>query len=246
MPPRTVLLSASQDSTTSTTLAPLASRTIRAQAADLLRSSIVQGSLRVGSRIVERRLAEQLGTSLTAVREALVQLESEGLIVKKPNSTTHVVSLTPEEIEQIFAVRVVLECHAFELAAEHIQRDQVQELKARQQAAMQAAKKRQPQEYIQSDLGWHELVWQIPGNPYLYSSIRRLLLPLFTYSALQISEHHDFDLLADCASHAPLNDAVTSGSRRAARKAFLEALDKWREQALVSEQPATATRTKSR
>ena len=108
----------------------------------------------------------------------MVQLESEGLIVKKPNSTTHVVSLTPHEIEQIFAVRAVLECHAFELAAEDIGPDQMQELRRRHHAAMQAAKKRQPQEYIQNDLSWHEMIWQVPRNPFLFAAIRRLLLPL--------------------------------------------------------------------
>jgi len=70
-----------------------------------------------GERLVERELAERLGTSLTATREALIQLETEGLITKKPNATTHVTQLKLEEVDQIFAVRLVLDRYAFEEAA---------------------------------------------------------------------------------------------------------------------------------
>ena len=224
---------------TSDTLAPLANKTIRAQAADTLRSSILEGSLRVGSRIVERRLAEQLGTSLTAIREALVQLESEGLIVKKPNSTTHVISLEASDIKQIFEVRAVLECHAFELAAKTVQSAHLQELERLHSATVDAARRRHHREYIHKDLLWHETVWRIPGNLYLYSSIRRLVLPLFTYSALQMSDRQDFDLLKDSLSHAPLIEALRSGKAREARRVFLTALNEWRERALEGEPAGT-------
>ena len=224
---------------TSATLPPLASRTIRMQTADFLRTSILQGKLRVGSRLVERRIAEELGTSLTAVREALVQLESEGLIVKKPNSTTHVVSLDATEIAQIFDVRAVLEVHAVEQAAALITPEQAGELHRLHDAAMQAARERRPQEYIDRDLHWHELVWRIPGNPYLYASIRRLVLPLFVYSALGIAEH-DFNLVEDGESHVPILDALVYGGPEVARKVFLAALKQWRAEALAldHEKPA--------
>jgi DNA-binding GntR family transcriptional regulator len=49
----------------------------------------------------------------------MIQLESEGLITKRRNSTTHVTQLSPEDISQIFAVRRVLEEFAFVEAARH-------------------------------------------------------------------------------------------------------------------------------
>jgi DNA-binding GntR family transcriptional regulator len=216
-------------------LAPLENKTIRTQAADLVRNSILEGSLPVGSRIVERQLAEQLGTSLTAVREALIQLESEGLIVKKPNSTTHVVSLEPSDIEQIFAVREVIETHAFEMAAKAAQPSDIEKLEKLHASAVEAARRRQHREYIQRDLLWHDLIWRIPANPYLYSSIRRLVLPLFMYSALQMSERQDFDLVKDSLTHAPLIEALRGGKTREAKRTFLAALELWRSQALQGE-----------
>ena len=216
-------------------LAPLSNKTIRTQAADLLRGSILDGGLPIGSRIVERQLAEQLGTSLTAVREALIQLESEGLIVKKPNSTTHVVSLEPADIEQVFSVREVLETYAFELAAKLVQPADIEKLEQLHASAVEAARRRQHREYIQRDLLWHDLIWSIPGNPYLYTSLRRLVLPLFMYSALQMSERQDFDLLKDSMTHAPLIEALRGGKPREAKRVFLFALEQWRLQALQGE-----------
>src|SRR5262245_2361694 len=85
------------------------STTLRHQIAARLRESILEGSVLPGERVVERALAVQIGTSVTAVREALIQLESEGLISKRSNTTTHITSLSREEIAQTFAVRHSLE-----------------------------------------------------------------------------------------------------------------------------------------
>jgi DNA-binding GntR family transcriptional regulator len=222
--------------------APLANKTIRTQAADLLRNSILEGSLPIGSRVVERNLAQQLGTSLTAVREALIQLESEGFIVKKPNSTTHVVSLEPADIEQIFSVREVLELHAFELAAKVVKPSDIDQLEKLRSSAVDAARRREHRAYIQLDLEWHDFIWLIPGNPYLHASIRRLVLPLFMYSALQMSERQDFDLVKDNLTHAPLIEALRGGKAREARRAFLAALEQWRLQTLSGELKPSAQR----
>ena len=89
----------------------LTSATLRFQTSEKIRTGILRGSLKPGERLVERDLAEQLGTSLTVVREALVQLETEGFITKRPNSATHITQLSRSEIEQILVVRRVLEDH---------------------------------------------------------------------------------------------------------------------------------------
>ena len=96
---------------------PLVQATLRHQIVQQIRQAILNGSLVPGERVVERALAERLGTSLTATREALIQLETEGLITKKPNATTHVTELSTQEIEQIYAVRRILERYAFDKAA---------------------------------------------------------------------------------------------------------------------------------
>ena len=77
----------------------------------------MDGTLKTGERIVERKLAAQFGASLAVVREAIIQLEAEGFITKWPNTSTHVTRLSLAETEKIFAVRKVLEGFAVEEAA---------------------------------------------------------------------------------------------------------------------------------
>ena len=87
--------------------------------ADRIRESILDGSLEPGERLVERKLADTLGVSQSAIREALIQLELEGHVTKKPNSATYVTHLSQRELENTIAVRRALEGFAVEEAARH-------------------------------------------------------------------------------------------------------------------------------
>ena len=91
-------------------------QTLRGQIADRIREAILNGSLGSGERVVERRLAEQFGASLTAVREALITLESEGFVLKKPNLSTYVTEYSQGDVKKAFEFRRVLESYAIEEA----------------------------------------------------------------------------------------------------------------------------------
>ena len=82
-----------------------------------LRSRITSGRLALGARISDKPLAVELGVSRTPVREALVQLQSEGLVVMRPQSGTFVFDLTDEDAHEICAARAILEAGAIRLAA---------------------------------------------------------------------------------------------------------------------------------
>src|SRR5206468_4208492 len=93
------------------------SHTLRSQIAERIRGAILSGSLKEGQRLVERQLAAQFATSLTAVREALIELEATGFVIKKPNATTHVTKLSKGAAEKIFVFRRIMEGFAVEEAA---------------------------------------------------------------------------------------------------------------------------------
>ena len=82
---------------------------LRRQVLDELRQSIIAGRLAPGARLVERELTAMLGVSRTVVREALRQLESEGLISIIPNKGPVVRELTLGEATDIYSIRAVLE-----------------------------------------------------------------------------------------------------------------------------------------
>lgn len=85
------------------------SRSLRTRTADVLRNAILQLHFKPGQRLIERELCEQTGVSRTSVREALRQLESEGLIVTVTNRGPTVAEVTVEELYRIDEVREALE-----------------------------------------------------------------------------------------------------------------------------------------
>jgi DNA-binding GntR family transcriptional regulator len=83
-----------------------------------IRSRITSGRMPLGARISDKKLAAELDVSRTPVREALVQLQSDGLVVMRPQSGTFVFDLTIEEVRDICAARAILEAGAIRLIAE--------------------------------------------------------------------------------------------------------------------------------
>ena len=86
--------------------------------AETIRGLIVSGDLKPGDRVVESRMARQIGVGQPTVREALVALEHQGLVVRKANQGCIVTVLTRAEISQVLRVREELERLAVDLAIE--------------------------------------------------------------------------------------------------------------------------------
>jgi GntR family transcriptional regulator, trigonelline degradation regulator len=91
---------------------------LRQQVLEELRQSIIAGRLNPGERLVERELISMMGVSRTVIREALRQLESEGLVAIVPNKGPIVRTLTLEEARDLYAIRAVLEGLAARLFVE--------------------------------------------------------------------------------------------------------------------------------
>ena len=211
---------------------PLASKkistaTLRQQIVHEVRQAILNGTLHPGERLVERTLATSLGTSLTAAREAMIQLESEGLITKRPNSTTHVTQLSPEEISQIFQVRRVLEEFAFVEAARHGNAAENGKLEQIHAKALRFAESGDARAYIAQDLAWHEAVWRMAHNQFLFASLNRAILPLFGFSVIGVAMQEGFDLVEDARNHEPLLKAISAHDLAGTRRAYRAAADNW-------------------
>jgi GntR family transcriptional regulator, trigonelline degradation regulator len=101
---------------------------LRSQVLAELRNSILSGRLNPGERLVERELIAMMGVSRTVIREALRQLESEGLVGIIPNKGPVVRALTAEEARELYAIRAVLEGLAARLFTEQADDSHVREL----------------------------------------------------------------------------------------------------------------------
>ena len=205
----------------------LTSSTLRGRVAEKIRDAILQGTVKQGERIVERQLASQFATSLTVVREALIQLESEGFVTKKPNATTHVTELSREAAKKIFSVRRVLEGFAVEEAARVISAQQCEHLDELYSELLASARIKNTEMFVRKDMALHEAIWRISGNEYLESTLRRIALPIFAFTAIRLASRHPFDLMKDAASHFAFLEALKNGDPEGARHHFLSALDEW-------------------
>jgi DNA-binding GntR family transcriptional regulator len=120
-----------------------------------LRLAIIKGQLPPGTHLLEAQLAEKLGVSRGPVREALMRLEQEGLVVSQPYRGKFVANISAQTIHEIYSLRRVLECFAAELAMEQLQPAQVAqlgELFARMMAAVNAGRF---EEFANIDLEFH-------------------------------------------------------------------------------------------
>ena len=95
---------------------------------DYLKWLILSGELKPGDRIVETKLAKDLGISQTPVREALRQLQGEGIIQIIPNRGPMVRSFDMRDVYEIYSIRSVLEGLAIRLAAQRAGDDEIAEL----------------------------------------------------------------------------------------------------------------------
>ncbi len=93
-----------------------------------LRDAILNGKLAPGQMISTRALAEAFGVSMTPARNALDRLAQEGLVVMNPRQGARVSTPAPQDIEECFNIRLILEGYAAEQMAQHLTAEQLVEL----------------------------------------------------------------------------------------------------------------------
>ncbi|WP_285644594.1 GntR family transcriptional regulator [Lentzea sp. NBRC 102530] len=96
---------------------PVARRGVAGEAADRIRDAILAGELAAGTALKEVELASVLGVSRGSVREGLVVLESEGLVVSEWHRGTWVRELTPDDVDELYTLRTALDVLAMRTAA---------------------------------------------------------------------------------------------------------------------------------
>ena len=94
-----------------------------------LQNDILNGLYQHGDNLIETKLSEELGVSRTPVREAIRQLELEGLVQSIPNKGAIVKGISAQDIEDIYTIRMLIEGLAARWAAEKINDEELKELR---------------------------------------------------------------------------------------------------------------------
>lgn len=136
-------------------LAHLETRTLKEDVTSLLREAIVDGSIAGGEELNQAQIADRLGISRGPVREALGQLEQEGLIVHTPYKGVVVTSLTPTYVRELYTLRGALETFAVRLGIERDNPSDVAKLRSIVGEMREAAKAGEDTELARLDLKFH-------------------------------------------------------------------------------------------
>jgi DNA-binding GntR family transcriptional regulator len=195
-------------------------------AAQAIRESIISGELRGGDRIIEQKWAVHLGIGQPTLREALHELEHQGLLRKTQQRGTYVAQLSPEDFRLIQEVRIPLEAIAVGKAAENFTPEADREFTAIVESmAGSGISEIDVKSFHESDVSFHRKIWELAGNKYLQSTLETITFRLFVFSIVDrwpgnpkaMSER-----LAAVQEHLGILEGLRSGDKKIARKAFIK------------------------
>ncbi len=138
--------------------------------AEALRDAIARGRYTAGERIYQDDIAEKMNVSRQPVRQALLQLKTEGLLVEEKPGRLMVKKASPEELDQVFALRSLIEPEAARLAAVSITEDEIERLKV-----ANARMRDEPESIVTANFDFHHTLAKATRSPLLAQFVARLL-----------------------------------------------------------------------
>ncbi len=174
--------------------------------ADLLRQSIITGTIPPNTRLTEQDLSRQISVSRGSLREALRILESEGLVVDIPRHGFYVVSLSTRDIEEVYSLRLMLELEALRRVMKTFTAQDLDNLQDFLSRMNEAARLGDRYEVVKLDLDFHRYLWKIADHKLLLQTLEGFILKISMY--LSVQTHLYEDLIAGIADHQLLLCAI--------------------------------------
>ena len=140
---------------------------LRGKVYDRIREDILNGVYKEQDELKEATLGEKMGVSRTPVREALRQLELEGLVEIIPNKGARVTGITKKDIDDIYQIRYLLEGLSARWATEHVTEEQIDKMEETLYLTEFHAKKGNYTQVYDLDSQFHELMYEASGSKML-------------------------------------------------------------------------------
>jgi DNA-binding GntR family transcriptional regulator len=185
--------------------APFTRSNLRAQIKDVILQRIVAGDYAPGARLVETRIAQELGVSQAPVREALRDLEQLGCIVHEPFRGCSVRAFSVEELLEAFPVRAALEALAAALAAENISEPELLRLSDLLDTMRAAARRGDAHDQSQANASFHATIVRASRNATLERQWS--FLEPFSRTYITVSQP-DLDLVMLSERHVGILEAL--------------------------------------
>jgi DNA-binding GntR family transcriptional regulator len=195
-------------------------------ALDELRRAIVTGRYRPGQRILQEEIAESLGISLAPVREALHALEKEGQVLYRPRRGYFITELSVDDLQEIYALRRLLEERAVRGALPTLDDDAVERIALAARDCADAAQLGDVATELEANRRFHFGMLEAPEHTHIMRLIRLLWDSTEAYRAMYYNSPEE--RMTTVAAHDEILDAI----RRRSADEVVAALDEHRERAL--------------
>ena len=137
------------------------------QVYEMIKNKIIWHEIKMGDRIIDKKIAEELGVSRSMVRHVFAILVEEQLLKKIPRSGFYVKEITKKEIEEIYEIRKLLEPYALKCGTSRISDKAISEIENLFKKTEKPLKNRDDLIFIKIDVKLHELIIDSCGNDYI-------------------------------------------------------------------------------
>jgi len=211
---------------------------LAAQITDRLFDAILQSELEPGERIIETKMAKQLGVGQSTFREALQALEHRGLVTKE--RSTFVTRLTLEDVKVLYSVRANLEPLAASMACGKLAAKDIRQLELFLDEMKKARQRRDFTTLLKYDLAFHQLIWEVPQVSSLKRILNVVLSPLFAFYLIRLTHSCLGDLSIveetfrkEYTDHCRLLAALKEGNPDKAERTFREVIQNFLQTTIV-------------
>jgi DNA-binding GntR family transcriptional regulator len=188
-------------------------KSLMAVVLDDLRRRILTGDFKPGQKINESEIAARLGISRSPIREAFRVLEREGLITTLPRKGSYITDISPQDVEELFELRQLLECHAVDTIRKRAIKSPDEMY--RQIQDMESGLRKEPDTFTVISGFHHDLV-ELSQNYRLVELYKILAVPLKRYQLIYLSKKGQRDISLE--HHQGIVDILKKGDYSEAKK----------------------------
>ena len=198
-------------------------QSLRGKVFQKIREEILSGVYQDGEELREVTLGEKLGVSRTPVREALRQLELEGLVNMVPRKGAEVADITEKSLRDVLEVRKALEELSVQLACEKITEEEIEELKRVAERFKDTLDDQDVTKIAEADVAFHDVIYTATDNQKLILLLNNLREQMYRYRVEYLKKEEAYPQLI--AEHEELIDNISKRNKEEATRIMCEHID---------------------
>lgn len=188
-----------------------------------LRQAILRGELKPGERLMEIKLANQLGVSRTPIREAIRKLELDGLVLIIPRRGAEVAQITEKSLRDVLEVRRALEALAVRLACERMNPQGILDLKSAEKDFEKVLGNDDITVVAEADVAFHDVIYMATDNQRLIQLLSNFREQMYRYRVEYLKRKESHQKLLE--EHQEIICAIENGEVEKATQITCQHID---------------------